>query len=266
MAIVKTANRYVNGFSRSAATAAYASFVFLLVGCAAATITPQETAPAPGAIQRPDKIVVYDFAVSAADVTENQGILQKAYRAVADKDEAQREAEKLATGRAAAQELSKDLVKQLQELGFNVDNPPRGTPAGANALVIDGQFLSADEGNRARRLIIGFGAGASKLVTQVTVSQVPESGAANQLLSFKTAADSGKMPGAAVTMGAGAAAQGAAAATAVTAATGAAKVYSSMLSTLVDKTAKQITAYLSQYFASQGWISSDQAQKAKLAE
>jgi hypothetical protein len=68
-------------------------------------------------------------------------------------------------------------------------------------------------------------------------------------------------------MGAGAAAQGASAATAAAgAATGAAKTYGSMLSTLADKTSKQINAYLSQYFASQGWISLDQAQQAKLAK
>jgi hypothetical protein len=47
--------------------------------------------------------------------------------------------------------------------------------------------------------------------------------------------------------------------------TGAAKTYGSMLSTLSNNTSKQITAYLSQYFAAQGWISPDQAQKVKLA-
>ena len=40
------------------------------------------------------------------------------------------------------------------------------------------------------------------------------------------------------------------------------KVYNSMLSTLADKTSKQITAYLSQYFASAGWIPADQVQTA----
>jgi hypothetical protein len=230
-----------------------------LIGCGTATITPQQTASPSAVIQRPDKIVVYDFAVSAENVTENQGPLQKAYRAVAE-DQDQQSASRLASGQKAAHDLSEDLVKQLQDLGFNAENLPAGAAPGGNALVINGKFLSADEGNRARRLIIGFGAGASKLETQVTVSNVTAGGTLNQLLSFQTYADSGKMPGAAVTMGAGAAAQGA------SAATGAAKTYGSMLSTLADKTSKQINAYLSQYFASQGWISPDQAQQAKLAE
>ena len=239
--------------------AAFASFGFLLIGCGTATISPEQSASPNVAVQRPDKIVVYDFAVSAENVTENQGPLQKAYRAVAE-DQDQQSASRLATGQKAAHDLSEDLVKQLQDLGFNAENLPAGAAPGGNTLVINGQFLSADEGNRARRLIIGFGAGASKLETEVTVSNVTAGGTLNQLLSFQTHADSGKMPGAAVTMGAGAAAQGA------SAATGAAKTYGSMLSTLADKTSKQINAYLSQYFASQGWISPDQAQQAKLAE
>lgn len=241
---------------------------FVLIGCSAANVTPEEVAAPPPptvADQRPAKIVVYDFQVSAENVTENQGPIQKLYRSVS-KDEEQQEADKLATGRAVAHDLSMDLVKQLQQLGFNAENLPRETPVDDNALVIDGQFLTADEGNRARRLIIGFGAGASKLDTQVIVSQI-SGGGTSQLLNFKTHADSGKMPGAAVTMGAGAAAQGATVATAgVGVATGAAKAYGSMLSTLADKTAKQINAYLSQYFASRGWISPDQAKKVTLTE
>jgi len=248
------------------AIAIFAPLGFSLIGCGTATISPGQTASPNVAIQRPDRIVVYDFAVSAENVTENQGPLQKAYRAVAE-DQDQQMASRLASGQKAAHDLSEDLVKQLQDLGFNAENLPAGAAAGGNALIINGQFLSADEGNRARRLIIGFGAGASKLETQVTVSNVTAGGTLNQLLSFQTYADSGKMPGAAVTMGAGAAAQGASAATAAAgAATGAAKTYGSMLSTLADKTSKQINAYLSQYFASQGWISPDQAQQAKLAE
>ena len=52
----------------------------------------------------------------------------------------------------------------------------------------------------------------------------------------------------------------------LTAASSAGKIYTSMLSTLADKTAKQITAYLSQYFASRGWIAENKVQKADLSE
>jgi hypothetical protein len=231
----------------------------LLSGCAKATVEPQQTASSVGATERPGKIVVYDFDVSSANVTENQGPLQRAYRSVAKTDE-QMDTDRLALGHEAAHHLSEDLVKRLQALGFEVENLPPGAPPGDNTLLIQGQFLNADEGNRARRMIVGFGAGASRLDTLVIVSRAAPEGTPAELLRFKTYSDSGKMPGAALTMGAGAAGQGAAAG--MTALSTAGKVYNSMLSTLADKTSKQITAYLSQYFASEGWIPADQVQTA----
>ncbi len=215
---------------------------FMLFGCAKATITPDETpSTLVGTAHRPDRIVVYDFTVSAENVTENQGPIQRALRAAKGEDEQQQE--RLKTGQDAAHELSQALVKELQSLGFNAENLPRGTPVSGNVMIIDGQLLSANEGNRARRLIIGFGAGASSLDTQVNVSQVSGGGGPVQVMSFETRADSGKMPGAALTMGAGGAAQGAAAAGAASAVQGVAKTYSSTLSTLADKSAKQIVAW-----------------------
>lgn len=254
-----------NKLSKTAILACLLFSALILFGCAGATVTPEETPSASvGSAQRPDRIVVYDFAVAAENVTTNQGPLQKALNASKNEDEL--EQARLQAGQDAAHELALALVKDLQGLGFNAENVPRGTPVSGNVMIIDGQFLSADEGNRARRLIIGFGAGASSLETQVNVSQVSGGGAPVQIMSFRIHADSGKMPGAALTMGAGGAAQGAAAAGAASAAQGVAKAYSSMLSTLADKSAKQTNAYLSQYFATKGWISGDQVQKASIAE
>ena len=251
-----------NKFNKTAILACLLLSAFILFGCAGATVTPEQTPSASvGSGQRPDRIVVYDFAVSAENVTTNQGPLQKALNAAKSEDE--QEQARVKAGQDAAHELAQALVKDLQGLGFNAETAPRGTPVSGNVMIIDGQFLSADEGNRARRLIIGFGAGASSLETQVNVSQASGGGAPVQVMSFRIHADSGKMPGAALTMGAGGAAQGAAAASA---AQGVAKTYSSMLSTLADKSAKQTTAYLSQYFATKGWISGDQVQKASIAE
>jgi Domain of unknown function (DUF4410) len=237
-------------------------FALLLTGCAKATVAPDDTRVEVGAVRRPSRIIVYDFKVSADQVTENSSPLQRIYRTLAKSDD-QIEAEKLAIGREAAHDLSVDLIKQLNALGFDAESLPRGTAAAEGDLIIDGQVLNADEGNRARRMIIGFGAGASNLETSVTFSQVSPGGTGIELLRFKTNSDSGKMPGAALTMGAGAAAQGASAATAVTSA---GKIYNSMLSTLAANTSKQITAYLSRYFASHGWISADEVRTATVAQ
>jgi hypothetical protein len=45
-----------------------------------------------------------------------------------------------------------------------------------------------------------------------------------------------------------------------------AKAYSASTSALADKTGKQVVAYLSQYFASHGWISQDQAQSVEYSD
>ena len=75
-------------------------------------------------------------------------------------------------------------------------------------------------------------------------------------MDFTTHADSGKMPGAAVTGGAGAAAGGSAAVIiGANAVMGGAKTFSSSTSYLADKTADQIVQTLTQYYTQQGWTS-----------
>lgn len=244
------------------------SGLFLLLtaiaaGCAPANVSPG-TLSAPVAAARPSQIVVYQFAATPAEVTQNQSIVQRAYRAVAMNAE-QRQKSQAETGHEAAQILADNLVTRLRALGFQVEQLPRGSAAPPGALVVDGSFVNIDEGNRLRRLAIGFGAGASKLDTEVNVSQIVD-GAPNQLLEFKTHAESGKMPGAAMTLGAGAAAQRGLTVAAGAASAGLAgvKTYRSTMGFLADSTAKQITAYFSQYAANQGWIGQDKVEKASL--
>jgi len=235
----------------------------LIVACASATVTPEKVA-APATPVRPTRIVVYDLAVSPAEVTLNQSIVHRTFRAVQSNQTLQKS--QLTTAHAVAHDLADALVKDLQDLGFTVEKRPRGTPVKGNVLIVDGQFLNVDEGNRLRRLVIGFGAGASKLDTRVQVYQV-SAGTPQRVLEFETHVESAKMPGAAVTMGAGAAASGAVTAGSAAAAAGMAgvKAHQSSMGALTDKTAEEIAAYLSQYFAKQGWISSDKVRTPKFA-
>jgi hypothetical protein len=118
------------------------------------------------------------------------------------KDAAERE-------RLLAQEvkdaLADELIEGLRSLGFRVERAKRGTPATGTDMLIDGQFLTVDEGNPLHSLVIGFGNGASSVQTQVQVYQGPD---ARKIMEFTTQPDSSKMPGAAATMVAGAAVSG----------------------------------------------------------
>ena len=237
--------------------------VLLILGCASATVTPEKVV-APATPVRPKRIVVYDFVVSPAEVRLNQSVVQRTFHSVQSSESPQHA--RLETAHAVAHDLASALVKDLQDLGFTVEKLPRGTAVPGNALILDGEFLNVDEGNQLKRLVIGFGAGASKIDTRVQVYQVTE-GVPRRVLEFDVHVESGKLPGAAVTLGAGAVATGAVSATSAAAAGGLAgvKAHQSSLGALTDKAAEEIAAYLSQYFAKQGWISPDKAQVPKFA-
>jgi hypothetical protein len=105
-------------------------------------------------------------------------------------------------------------------------------------------------------MVIGLGAGASKVDTVVQVIQRTPQGS-SELLDFATSADSGYMPGAGITGPAGAAAGGTAAAVSlgVNVAAGGVKNVTSSTGYLVDKTSDQIVQQVTNYYNRQGWPS-----------
>jgi Domain of unknown function (DUF4410) len=65
--------------------------------------------------------------------------------------------------------------------------------------LIQGQIVEVDEGNRVRRSVAGFGAGATHLEVQVQVANLASS-AGTPFLLFGTSTGSGNKPGGVVTM------------------------------------------------------------------
>jgi hypothetical protein len=228
----------------------YLLLALALAGCAAAKVT-EESQNLPINNTRPTQIVIYPFAVDSAEVTLNQSIVQRAYRSMSNQDTSLQQAK---IAHETAHNICDEVAANLRKNGFQALCQERGTPlTGSNVVVVDGEFTNINEGNRLRRLVIGFGAGASVLDSSVEVFQKTTDGT-RQIMDFTTHADSGKMPGAAVTGGAGAAAGGSAAViVGANAAIGGAKTYSSATGYLADKTADQIVQTLTQYYAQQGW-------------
>jgi hypothetical protein len=221
-----------------------------LSGCAAATATTQsQSLPADG--NRPSQIVVYPFSVDPSEITLNQSIVQRAYRSVSGENES---ASQHALALDTAQKVCLEAVTTLRKKGWSATCQNRGTPiAGDNVLFVDGEFTDINEGNRLRRTVIGFGAGASTLDSTVQMYQCTNQ-ASRQVLEFTTHADSGKMPGAAVMAPVGAAAgAGAAATVGANGAAGGVKSVTSSTGFLADKTASQVVDQLTNYFAQNGW-------------
>jgi hypothetical protein len=209
-------------------------------------------------LSRPARILIYDFAVSDRDIAEYQGIMRQQPSV---KDPAERE-------RLLAKEvkdaLADEMVDGLRLLGFTVERVNRGIKAADNDLLIDGQFLTVDEGSPLKRLVIGFGSGTSVVQTRAQVYQGAE---ARKVLEIATHADSGMLPGAAATMGAGAAVQGGLTAGMVVAnaAVSSVKTYKSGVARMAASSGDQVVRYLSEFFVTQGWIRQDQVRKARIA-
>src|SRR5262245_50589759 len=176
----------------------------LLGGCAQTTVQPQFAQATVGPVPRPNQVVVYPFAVNPAQVTQNQGLLQGA---INNMEGVSTVANEESIGQDAANALADEMVKRINALGLPSWRVPRGAPAPVNSLVIDGHFIDVNEGNRLERTVIGLGLGQSTMDTEAQV-YTPSSTGYQMVLEFKTHADSGEMPGAAITGPAGAAAAG----------------------------------------------------------
>jgi uncharacterized protein DUF4410 len=132
-----------------------------MAGCATNVVQPEQEASVTN-LPPPSVVLVYKFAVNVDEVKGNQGLFQRVYDATQSTTQDQRATE---IGQQVADSLADELVKQINDLGLPAQRATRETFVPQNALVITGHFLDVDEGNRARRLVIGFGAGAAKVDT-----------------------------------------------------------------------------------------------------
>jgi len=125
-------------------------------------------------------------------------------------------------------------------------------PAKSNAWVVCGRFIRVNQGSRLLRSTVGFGAGGTKVETQVSVYNLADS-TTTPFLVFETTGGSGATPGMISAGPVGAA---------VGAVGGAAKG----LTQDVQRTSRMITAVLSEYMFNHGWISADKRLTPKMAE
>ena len=123
---------------------------FALSGCAPNQVTVLSETPMK--LPRPDRILVYNFAVSPDEIKLDRGIsnqleahIQKTPKTVEEK----------AVGRGVADSVAKHLVQHIQSLGFSAERAAGAPPETGNILEVEGQFISIDEGNRTERVIVG---------------------------------------------------------------------------------------------------------------
>jgi len=197
-------------------------------------------------LPKPATIYVYDFAVDPSDVKLDPGGPLARFRdRLTGGGGGNQDQQVIDLGHQVADSLTTALVEKVTAMGIPAQRLSRGQTPPASGAAVAGQFVDLDEGNKVRRMAIGFHQGQSSVSAQLQFYDVRPNNAGRQLLDFAATAESRPLPGAAVTMGAGAAVQVAAA--------GAAKEMGSSVQSDAGRLADNIANSLQTFFAKQGW-------------
>ena len=232
--------------------AAWAPLCALALGVGCASTDVSMSSEYSGALPRPQQILIFPFATSPEEVQLDwsptvAGVWK--LEGLSSSQEDQRVAH------AVQQALAQRLAAKVQALGLPAQVASGDVPAPSGpTIAVTGQFLAIDEGNRAERVVIGLGAGRSDVRTAVQVAEIFPEGR-RIVEQFDVDAKSGRKPGAAETMGVGAAAGHLAVSAAVTAAGSvASEAFGDDVDADAERTAAKIASVLQMLFQRQGWL------------
>lgn len=165
--------------------------VVVIAGCASTKVTERQIIDPQRKIPRPDRILVYDFVATPADVPADSALAGHP-----DVQQTPQTAEQIETGRQVGAEIAAKLVEEIRSMGLPAERASTQMTPQLNDIVIQGYLLSMDEGSRAKRMAIGFGSGASRLSVAAEGYQMTAQGL-RKLGSGTVGAGGGKGPGAA---------------------------------------------------------------------
>jgi hypothetical protein len=135
-------------------------------GCAGARVDVAQ--PAPSDVPQPDFIIVERFAVSPEDVKLDRGLSAQALRSFTERalnDEERK------VGAAVATIMEEETVRLLRAAGIAAYVDSYAPTATRTTALLQGQFLSVDEGDRTQRVWLGFGLGGARVQMKVQIRQ-----------------------------------------------------------------------------------------------
>jgi hypothetical protein len=192
------------------------------------------------------KIVIQDFAISPGVVTLDESAAGRLHTLISLRRNPDDESTPAALAAQVQASFYKALVSDLKQ--SNIETQP-GSAADVSTngsfLVVSGEMTAIDEGNKAKRVMVGLGRGASDVQTHVTVTSVVN-GRATVVLELNLKSESGKKPGALESMGGGSIALGAA--------EGDVGDRRSTVQADASRMAKGVAKQLQSFMASQKWI------------
>ena len=163
--------------------------LLVIAGCASTKVTSRDEA-AIGKLPRPTHIWVYDFAATPADVPDESALAGQH-----SEHNPPQTAEQIKTGRQLGAEIEAELVKLIRGMGMPAEHAVTGTKPQINDLVLRGYLVSFNKGSAAKRILIGFGSGASDLKVAVEGFQMTAQGL-RKVGGGTTDSEGGKTPGA----------------------------------------------------------------------
>jgi hypothetical protein len=222
----------------------------VLAACSNAHVQTVESYLGPP-LPRPDHVLVSNYSIVPEQVRLDQGVSARIVRVADDQPLGSRE---LRAARDTQEALAERIVERLTKYGLPAELSTTNTSIGKSMLV-QGQIVSIDQGNRTRRVLIGLGAGKSSISADTQVYYTTGTEPPRFIMAFDGQADSGRMPGAAETMGAGAAAQSIGRSAALSGATHAgAETRRSTDTAEASNLADEIALQIGQFAVKQGWI------------
>ncbi len=149
----------------------WALALVVLVGCASSDVTTRRSYVGDEELARPERIIVYNFAATADDIPADAAIAGRYEQRATPQT-----GREIQLGRQLGAQVAVALVEEISKMGFAATRAADGPPPQPGDLVIKGEFFSIEEGSRTKRMLIGFGAGASELKTFVEGYQVTATG------------------------------------------------------------------------------------------
>src|SRR5215510_12962355 len=243
--------------SSAAAGLALAAVILTVVaGCA--RVSTEHVEMSIDRLPRPELILVHDYQVSRDEVQLDSAISSRVERAMKGTPEAE---DRLKVEQEVSRALTSTLVDEIRKLGIRAEPAAMASAVTGPTLSIEGQIVSINEGNKAKRLVIGLGSGASEVRTLTQVYEVTSGDGHRLIEDFYTTAKSSRKPGFGPMAGLGAAAGLAASRAAAAGGVGMATSLSQTVEADVKHSAKQIAKELAKLFVEQGWIAQEQADK-----
>ena len=191
--IINITHRFPGQQTRRAA----AVILLLLTASCATRVTssaPYQSAEA-ASVPRPRRVLVADFQVDPGAVHQDQAIGLRLQRAVNGRSA---EAAHEAIAAEVQSAISDTVVEALSKAGLPAEHALPGAVYRPGDVVVSGRVLQIDEGNRTRRMGIGFGVGKSIVEAKAELYAIVPDGPPVLLQTYDGKSDSGRQPGMAV--------------------------------------------------------------------